>query len=112
MDFQDQVHELHNLIASYEYLFQKENIPVDMPIDKFENILCEHKDAFTDLVRIDRANLLKILYASLLDKDSVLTDIEKLKKQMDTIPWLKDKEKYESIWFDGLFAKKRIKRYR
>ena len=71
-----------------------------------------HKDAFADMVRIDVIEIRILLYKAVLQEDDILGIIRNFEERMEKLPYLQDREKYASVWFDGEYAHKYKKRFR
>nr|WP_308667177.1 hypothetical protein [uncultured Allisonella sp.] len=71
-----------------------------------------HKDAFADMVRIDVIKIRILLYKAVLQENDILGIIHDFEERMEKLPYLQDREKYASVWFDGQYAHKSEKRYR
>lgn len=65
-----------------------------------------HKDAFADMVRIDVIEIRILLYKAMLQEDDILGIIRNFEERMEKLPYLQDREKYASVWFDGEYAHK------
>lgn len=71
-----------------------------------------HKDAFADMVRIDVIKIRILLYKAVLQQNDILGIIHDFEERMEKLPYLQNREKYASVWFDGQYAHKSEKRYR
>ena len=97
---------LYNELVSYkQFMVTPEFNSTDIKV-------FDHKDAFADMVRIDAIDIRILLYELLLQKEDVLESYRNLVEKMKKIPYLRDREKYASIWFDGIYAHTIKKRFR
>lgn len=105
-EFDDKMVELYNELMSYRKFMDTSSFQETSP-----EVLM-HKDAFADMVRIDAIQIRSLLYEEVLQKNDVLKKMKQSKERLRSIPYLRDREKYNSIWFDGKYANKHVKRYR
>lgn len=99
-EFDNKMANLINELESYKQLMG------DQKFNSGDKKVQEHKEAFACMVRIDVIEIRILLYKAILRKDDILEIMHRAEENMEKLPFLQDREKYASIWFDGEYAHK------